>query len=94
MCVVSNMGDIGHGIWPSRNPWEQNPIVWPSPSAPAPAQQSAESAPTPSQFEAFDKLLRAAIEFDKATGQAACETAVKTAWINKMYEHFGLKSPL
>jgi hypothetical protein len=93
MYVVSNMGAM---VWPipvptPTAPW---PIPTPTPTAPWPTPAQRDLFPTLSQFEAFDKLLRAAIEFDKATGQAACETAVKTAWIKQMYDHFGLKSPL
>jgi hypothetical protein len=123
MCVVSNMGDIGGGMWPgvpSGIPWPLiptdedakkkyadfmkslkggtpgilsggsptlDPALLPKPAPPV-------SFPTKDQFAAFDKLLRAAIEFDEATGQKECQTAAKTAWIKTMYEHFSLPCPL
>jgi hypothetical protein len=93
MCVVSNMGDIGGGMWPKPAPWGMPLKTW----VPGPNQTVAvtpSTFPTREQFEAFDALLRAAMKFDEATGQKECETAAKTAWIKGFYDHFGLKCPL
>lgn len=99
MCVVSNMGDIGGGMWwPPSHPYNPGPFA---PWAPVPGSIPIDPGPitllafpTRAQFEAFDTLLRAAMKFDEATGQKECETAAKTAWIKSFYIHFGMPCPL
>jgi hypothetical protein len=110
MCVVSNMGDIGSGMWPPPGnepvPGKVYPYVpfphFPPVPAPMPVTLvdysnitlGPKPFPTKEQFEAFLDLLRASIKFDEITGQKECQSAVKTAWIQSMCDHFGLKSPL
>lgn len=100
MCAVSNMGDIGGGMWPKPliNPYK--PMIepyFPGPAIPMPAALppiQITSFPTKAQFESFLELLKAAMKFDEMTGQKECETAAKTAWIKTMCDHFGLPCPL
>jgi hypothetical protein len=73
----------GLGWYKSSKPYEFSPM-----STPASAPQGRDSFPTLPQFEAFDKLLRAAIEFDKATGENTVDNVVKT-WTTIVNRHFG-----
>lgn len=87
MCTASSIGDYGRKMWPSPLPdpydgWKPFPVF---PITPAPY-----SWPTKEQFEEFLKLMRAAREFDKATGQADCPSEEKTGWIKSTAKVLGI----
>lgn len=91
MCVVSNIGDYGRGMWPQ--PWKSPGPVQPfgMPVAPAPIViQPPYTGPTKEQFEEFLELLRAARKFDVATGQKDCPSEDKTAWMRELAKLVGV----
>ena len=86
MCMVSNLG-TGYGdTFPER---------WPS--IPIPPQPVYEPAISREEFEALrreieelKKLLRAAKDFDEATGQPDCEMDEKVELIKRVAELVGV----
>lgn len=92
MCVVSNIGDMGRGMWPK--PWKGYPYPGSDP-APMPGidfpplQPKRYDGPTREQFEEFLKLLRAGARFDAATGQPGCELEEKIGWLRELAKHLG-----
>jgi hypothetical protein len=106
MCVVSNVGDMGRDMWPkpwdnqpwANPPWKtepmprpyEKPVPMPGIDYPIPNLPKPYTGPTREQFEEFLKLLRAARDFDKATGQPNCEQDEKVKWIRELAEFLGV----
>lgn len=86
MCVVSNIGDMGHGMWP--NPWK-SPSPYDFPSSQPVIFPAPYTGPTKEQFEEFLKLMRQAKKFDKVMGLADCEQAEKVKWLKELGEYLG-----
>jgi len=75
MCVVSNVGEY----------WEKN--IYPTyPTTPIHTWDSAEVESLKRDIKALKVLLKAAIEFDKETGQPECQHEDKIRLIRKMAE--------
>ena len=68
MCVYSSIGQWGRENLPEAPPWNTFPAL--------PGVYI-----TPAQWAEYKKLLEAAKEFDKATGQPECTDPEKTAWM-------------
>lgn len=75
MCTVSNVGDY----------WERK--IYPSyPQEPIGQWDKSEVERLKRDIKALKALLKAAIEFDKATGQPECQHEDKIRLIRKMAE--------
>lgn len=92
MCVVSNIGDGYRDTFPGR--W---PNVYPTPQ-PDPSKFTfnfdnitrEEFDALKAEVEELRKLLEAAKEFDKATGQPDCEMDDKVMLIKQLAELVGV----
>lgn len=79
MCVVSNVGDY----------WTKE--VFPNyPKAPIDTWSLSEVVRLKRDLEALKKLLKAALEFDQATGQPHCEHEAKIKLIKQMADIAGV----
>lgn len=99
MCIVSNIGDTYRDSFPGR--WPTVPIQ-PYPSQPVPFPDSTlirslQSEVSKTEFEALKKeveelkkLLLAAKEYDKNTGQPDCHMDEKVEFIKKLAEYVGV----
>jgi hypothetical protein len=86
MCAVSAV--LNHGInqWPlpERTPYEWH-IQPPDDMIPLKYKVTKNpQSPTAEQWAEFLKLVKAAKEFDKATGQPDCEDPAKDQWMKDM----------
>lgn len=97
MCIVSNMGDYWKEQLPEKHPWVIPYVpLPPNPINPFPAIPES-NGPTREEFEALKKemqelkkLLIAAKEYDKNTGEPDCELDEKIALIKKVAELVGV----
>ena len=92
MCTVSNIGTGWGGTFPQRYPWIQ-PYTTPySPPIPVaiPGVSQAEFDRLKREVQELRKLLKAAKEFDAATGQPDCEVDEKVALIKRIAEFVGV----
>lgn len=89
--MMSFVGDAWGKSVPDRWPWVQ-PYVKPvNPITPLPDTVSREEiAALRREIEELKALLRAAKEFDAATGQPDCETAEKVALLKRVAELVGV----
>lgn len=88
MCMVSNIGDGMRDEWKKR-PWY--PQIQPiSPPLPPPVIDRAEFDRLKKEVEELHKLLKAAQEFDAATGQPECEVDEKVAILRKVAKIVGV----
>lgn len=79
MCVVSSVGDY----------WEKN--IYPTyPTTPTYTWPNTEVERLQKDIKALKVLLKAAIEFDKETGQPECQHEDKIKLIRKMAEAAGI----
>lgn len=103
MCIVSNIGDSYKDNWPDR--WPGIPInpVPPFPMTPSPnpfpygtytidtskvSQEDFDKLKA--EVQELRKLLEAAIEFDKKTGQPDCQMDEKVAFIKEVARFVGV----
>ena len=87
MCVVSNIGDNYRDSFPDR--WPSIPVypnTWPSKSEVTKAEFEA----LKKEVEELKKLLLAAKEYDKKTGQPDCQMDEKVEFIKKLAEYVGV----
>lgn len=90
MCVVSYIGDDWRNRqWPSIKP-EQWPIDLPSEPVKLPGISREEFERLKKEIEELKKLLTAAKEYDKKTGQADCHMDEKVKLIKKLAEITGV----
>lgn len=77
MCAVSMIYDYGQKTWP----------LPPAPMIPTqPFQPFQPSLPTREQIDEFQKLVKAAREFDRKTGQPDCEDPRKVEWLKQIMD--------
>lgn len=98
MCIVSNIGDSYKDGFPNRWPnitLPMNPVPMPGP--PHPYQTILTTGVTQEDFDKLKaevqelrKLLEAAIEFDKKTGQPDCQMDEKVAFIKEVARFVGV----
>lgn len=91
MCMVSNIGDNwGQTFpqkWPNFWPVTKPPSFWPA----SPVDVSREEVEAlRREIEELKKLLTAAKEFDKATGQPDCEMDEKVKMIKAIAKMVGV----
>lgn len=102
MCAVSNIGDYWKDQLPKKHPWVA-PYTDPGyPSVPAYPIDRGSLQPTPpgvtqeqfnelkKEMEELKKLLKAAIEYDKKTGEPDCHMDEKVALIKRLAELVGV----
>ena len=92
MCMVSNIGTAAGGAIPGQYPCVQ-PWINPQPNTPPPSIDSVSRAEFDAlrrEMEELRKLLVAAKEYDKATGQPDCEIEDKVALLKKHAEIVGV----
>ncbi len=86
MCMVSNVYDYGRGWWDQWNP-PQYPQTVPLPFVLTPPPTKQPTLDDLKAFiEEFKKLVAAAEEFDRKTGQPDCEDQQKSAWMREVEE--------
>jgi hypothetical protein len=90
MCTVSNIGTAAGDYIPGRYPYVQ---PWVNPGAAGVPQAPFVDSVTRAEFEALRnemaelrKLLVAAKEYDRATGQPDCEVDEKVALLKRLAE--------
>lgn len=92
MCTVSNIGTAWGGAFPNRYPWIQPYVPPTAPPIPTviPGVSQDEFNRLKREVVQLRKLLRAAKDFDAATGQPDCEVDEKVALIRKIAEFVGV----
>ena len=76
MCAVSMIYDYGRTIFPVK--WSEQQI------GDVPLQPLEERKTIQEWLEEFEKLRKAAEEFDKRTGQPDCEDPSKLEWMKEI----------
>lgn len=83
MCMVSNIGDQWKDRFPDKWPNFQ-PQIWPT------GVSQTEFDALKKEVEELKKLLKAAADFDKATGQPHCEMDDKVNIIKQIAKLVGV----
>ena len=103
MCVVSMIIDHTKRDYPGRYPWypwepdKTSPYkLWPKPTT-TDSTYIFPSGPSQQQFDALKKeveelkkIVKAAKEYDEATGQPDCEVDEKVDMIKKLADYVGV----
>ena len=91
MCTVSNIGDIYRDGWPNRHPSIPDPFKWPQSTPPTyPSVSQQEFDALKEEVKQLKKLLKAAKEYDEATGQPDCEMEDKVKFLRIIADWVGV----